>query len=100
MANGGFQVGVLGLGLPSPWSFSAQDRGFLRAFALQLAHVLHRARQLDVDEAARVLGDRAASRFALLHGFTEALRALSALIIGLTVQQEGLPSPLDHVSMP
>jgi signal transduction histidine kinase len=87
----GRAIGVLGLGFPLPWSFSAQDRGFLRAFALQLAHVLFRARQLDADEAARVLTDRAASRLALLYGFTEALaKAISPAEVAEAIVDKGL----------
>ncbi|MDX2087606.1 MAG: GAF domain-containing protein [Kofleriaceae bacterium] len=87
----GRAIGVLGLGFPLPWSFSAQDRGFLRAFALQLAHVLHRARQVDADEAARVLTDRAASRLALLYGFTEALaKAITPAEVAEAIVDKGL----------
>ena len=87
----GRAIGVLGLGFPMPWSFSAQDRGFLRAFALQLAHVLKRARQLDADEAARVLTDRAASRLALLYAFTEALaRAITPEEVADAIVDRGL----------
>ncbi len=74
----GRAIGALGLGFPLDRTFEDSDRGFLRALAVQCAHVLQRARTLETAAASRAIDDRAAARLAVLYAFADVLaRALT-----------------------